>query len=92
MRSIDRISADPSRPYANLLPLVDFLTGLGNFALDGGFILNPDGWRCRLRDRIDFEAVRSEFNFPANVTLSEEHDTILDSLSWCSIEGPAAHG
>ena len=52
--------------------------------------MNPDGWRCRLGHPIDFETVRREFEIPASVNLSDVHDTILDTLSWCSIEGPGA--
>ena len=85
---IDEHSTDAAKPYSNLLPLVEFLVRGGNVTLDGGFITNPDGWRCRLKDPIDFDAVRSEFEIPASVNLSETHDTILDTLSWCSIEGP----
>jgi hypothetical protein len=87
---IERQSTVAGQPYANLLPLVDLLLRLGNVALDGGFIVNPDGWRCRLGHPIDFETVRREFEIPASVNLSDVHDTILDTLSWCSIEGPGA--
>jgi hypothetical protein len=91
MITIDRVSPDPKAPYANLVPIVERLVELGNVALDGGFILNPDGWRCSLEKPIDAEAVRREFVLPSNVTISEEYDTIHDSGSWCTIEGPGAH-
>jgi len=91
MTRIERESAVPGEPYANLLPIVDLLLRLGNVALDGGFIMNPDGWRCRLGHAIDFETVRSQFELPASINLSDVHDTILDTSSWCSIEGPGAH-
>jgi|tagenome__1003787_1003787.scaffolds.fasta_scaffold20985533_6 hypothetical protein len=53
--------------------------------------MNPDGWRCRLRDPLDFDAVTGEFGIPASIKVSEANDTILDTLSWCSIERPGAH-
>jgi hypothetical protein len=70
--------------------MVDLLLSLGNVALDGGFVMNPDGWRCRLGHPIDFETVRRKLEVPASINLSDVHDTILDTLSWCSIEGPGA--
>ena len=50
--------------------------------------MSPDGWRCRLGHPIDFGRVRREFEVPASIHLSKAYDTILDTLSWCSIEGP----
>jgi len=88
---IERRSAIAGEPYANLLPMADHILRIGNVAVDGGFIMNPDGWRCRLGQPIDFEAVRREFEVPASIQLSGVHDTILDTLSWISIEGPGAH-
>jgi hypothetical protein len=58
MIEIERESAVPSEPYANLTPIVDFLHHEGNTAFDGGFLMAPDGWRCRVRDPIDFDAVK----------------------------------
>jgi hypothetical protein len=91
MMRIDRTSTDDSRPFENLLPLVSLLVESGNRAIDGGFLLDPDGWRCRLADPIGFEVVRANVELPANIQISEEHDSILDRLSWCVIEGPGAH-
>ncbi len=91
MSALLRKSADPERPFANLLPIVDALIRSGNEALDEGFRLNPDGWRCRLARPLDFSLIRETFDIPSNVVLSPDHDTILDRLTWCSIEGPGAH-
>jgi hypothetical protein len=85
---IERQSTVTDQPYANLVPMIDLLLRLGNVALDGGFIMNPDGWRCRLGHPIDFESVGREFEVPASINLSDVHDSILDTLSWCSIDGP----
>lgn len=87
---INERSADAAQPYSNLFPIVEFLVRLGNVTLDGGFLLTQAGWICRLQRPIDFEAVRSEFEIPASIDLSETHDGILDRLSWCYIEGPGA--
>ena len=83
-------SHDDRRPFANLLPLVDVLLRGGNALEDDGFVLNPDGWRCRLTDPLDFGLIHANFELPDNIELSCENDTILDKLTWCSIEGPGA--
>jgi hypothetical protein len=90
MRRLDQHSTDDQQ-YSNLLPIVALLVRLGNATEDGGFVMSPDGWRCRLRDPLDFDAVSGEFEIPASIKMSEGQDTILDTLSWCSIEGPQAH-
>lgn len=79
------------RPFANLLPIVDALVSRGNSVVDEGFVLNPDGWRCRMADSLDFGIIEELFEVPDNIQLSREHDTVLDRLTWCSIEGPGAH-
>jgi len=83
-------SGDPARPYANLLPLVETLIAAGNELVDDGFLMNPDGWRCRLRQPLDLQLVREKFNLPENIQLSEEFDSVLDRSSWCVIEGPGS--
>jgi hypothetical protein len=83
-------SADDQQPFANLLPLVAALIDAGNEMRDGGFVLNPDGWRCRLVRPIDFEVIRERFEPVRTIQLSPEHDTVLDMLTWCSIDGPGA--
>ena len=88
---VDRESGDASRPYADLLPLVEGLLAAGNAYVDGGFIQNPDGWRCRLARPIDFALLRRSFVVPESVLLSSAHDTVVDKRTWCSIEGPGAH-
>jgi hypothetical protein len=60
----------------------------GNAAIDGGFVLDPDGWRCRMREPLDFDLISDLFILPANVHLAPDHDAVLDRLTWCSIEGP----
>lgn len=91
MIPLTRSSDDGQRPFANLLPLVDALLQGGNALQDDGFVRNPDGWRCRLVRPLDFSLIRRNFEVPDNVELSAEHDTVLDKLTWCSIEGPGAH-
>lgn len=84
---IDARSSDPAAPYNNLSPIVDLLVKAGNATSDGGFILNPDGWRCRMRRRLDFDLVTEAFELPPTIRVSRVHDSILDTLTWCSIEG-----
>jgi hypothetical protein len=83
-------SRDEAAPFSNLLPIVDLLARRGNSLVDGGFILTPAGWQCRLSDRMNLDLVLSEFVLPPSVETSVEYDTILDRLSWCVIMGPGA--
>jgi len=83
-------SQDDARPYENLMPIVNLLLEHGNTLMDAGFLLNPDGWRCRMSQRIDFVLIRQSLILPNTILLSDAHDSILDQLSWCVIEGPGA--
>ena len=83
-------SNDVGVPFENLIPLVSALTDSGNVLLDGGFRLSQAGWICRLANPIDFDLIQSQFEFPENIALSKETDTILDRNSWCAVEGPGA--
>jgi hypothetical protein len=87
---ISETSPDGNLPYLNLAPIAAALVEMGNETLDGGFVLNPDGWRCRLAKPIDFAFVRTAFEVPPSIDLSEAFDTVHDRRSWCSIEGPGA--
>ena len=89
MKEISRESGDNAKPYENLLPVVDFLAANGNRPVDGGFLLNPDGWRCRMSEPLDFCLVRENFKLPDTLLFS--HDSILDRSTWCVIEGPGVH-
>jgi hypothetical protein len=91
MIRIAEVSEDSARPWLNLRPIVEFLEQRGNSTLDAGFIMNPDGWRCRMCERLDFDGIREEFDLPSSIFLSDAHDSILDKKSWCVIEGPGAH-
>jgi hypothetical protein len=83
-------SPDPTRPYANLLPILDALVAHGNSCLDGGFRLTQGGWECQLTRPIDFAIVAARFALPPSIDASPDYDTILDRQSWCAIEGPIA--
>ncbi|HYN69070.1 MAG TPA: hypothetical protein VEX41_02540 [Candidatus Eisenbacteria bacterium] len=87
---INAESPDRERPYANLLPIAEALAAAGNSILDGGFVLTQGGWECRLGSPIDFDLVSSQFVLPASIEASPRHDSILDRLSWCVIEGSTA--
>jgi hypothetical protein len=86
------VDGDPfsSRPYENLLPILDALVVAGNVALDGGFVLHQDGWRGRVAKPIDVDLVDRLFQLPRSIRVSRAHDTILDESTWVSIEGPGA--
>lgn len=71
--------------------MVNLLLENGNSLMDNGFLLNPDGWRCRMSRPLDFELIRRTFILPKTILVSNAHDSILDQLSWCVIEGPGAH-
>ena len=62
-------SVDPARPFANLLPLVSGMVERGNTAIDGSFMLNPDDWRCRMLNALDFDLIAGSSFFPAIFTL-----------------------
>ena len=79
-----------AEPFANLLPIFDALRSHGNQPVDGGFVLNPDGWRCRMARPIDADLIRQLFTLPPSIIVSSETDTVLDRLTWASIEGPSA--
>lgn len=91
MIAISKSSPDESRPYANLLPIVEELVRRGNELRDGGFVSDPSGWRCAMVHPLDLDHVDGTFELPPNVSLSREHDSIHDRLSWSVIEGPHAH-
>jgi hypothetical protein len=88
---IAKWAPEPGPPFANLLPIVAALVADGNAVVDGGFVLEPGGWNCRLARAIDFTLIRDRFALPASIQLSPPHDTVLDRLTWSSIEGPGAH-
>jgi hypothetical protein len=67
------------------------LVEAGNEVLDGGFLLSNAGWGCRVARPIDGDLLLATFTLPTNIEFSPEFDTVLDRLSWCSIEGPGAH-
>ena len=90
MVEISSRSQDDARPYQNLMPIVDLLLEHGNTVVDNGFLLNPDGWRCRMSRPLDLDLVRRRFVLPGTILISDVHDSILDQLSWCVIEGPGS--
>jgi hypothetical protein len=79
-------------PYLNLMPVVHALVARGNVAAQGGFVLSKSGWMCIFRDALDFDFVRSEFEFPSSIVVSESAGAISDKLTWCTICGPITVG
>jgi hypothetical protein len=81
-------------PYANLLPLIETLIARGNALVFNGdaFLLTQDGWRCELRDSIDFDLVEATFVLPASIVCSRRHDGIVDGLTRSAVCGPGWRG
>jgi len=80
---------DASRPYANLLPLVEVLLAHGNTLVfeSDPFVLTGDGWYCELREPIDFDLVEATFVLPATTICSRRRDGIVDVLTRSFIRG-----
>jgi hypothetical protein len=76
-------------PYSHLLPVARLLAGRETlFPMDDNyFYVTRDGWRCDLREPIDFELVRKRFEFPPTIILSEELDQIFCKNTWVEIKG-----
>jgi hypothetical protein len=71
--------------------MLRLLVDQGNVALDGGFVLNQDGWRCRMAHPLDLDLLAKSFAMPDTIVMSRDFYTVLDRATWCSIEGPGAH-
>lgn len=81
-------SDDASVPYAHLQPIVEALLSGGNESMyDDLFFLDKDGWRCDLKKSIDFDLIKSQFDLPGSISLSETHDSILCENTWIEIQG-----
>jgi hypothetical protein len=80
---------DPkAKPYSHLEPIVDALIASGNQSMrDEWFYLDRDGWRCDLKEPIDFDLLRAKFDFPKTIILSEPLDKIFCKNSWIEIKG-----
>ena len=64
-------SGDSGRPYAHLLPIVQFIVGHGNEAYKSEFFYNTqDGWRCDLKQLIDLDEVENNFDLPDTVIIN----------------------
>jgi hypothetical protein len=85
---IEKWSPDASRPYANLLPIVEALVRSGNETREGGFVSDPGGFRCVMLRPLDLDYVTANFELPPNISLSRDFDSIHDRLSWSIIQGP----
>jgi len=87
-KSIESVSNNPKDPFAHLIPIVDELVQAGNELVHKKiFHLDPDGWRCLFKKPIDFNLLERKFNFPNNIELSRQHDSILDINTWVEIRG-----
>lgn len=79
---------DPQVPYSHLEPIVDTLLADGN-KIHGPakFFRDTDGWRCDLKNPINFALIEKMFELPQTITLSREHGSILCHTTWIEIQG-----
>ena len=74
--------------FRHLQPIVDALLRSGNrLARSDCWGSTRDGFVCYLRDPIDFELVRSMFQLPESIVLSEARDLIACQKTWATIYG-----
>lgn len=78
----EKIKIEPYPPvgepeYAHLQPVVDFLLAHGNRS-SNSFVWgnNRTGYFCHLKNDIDFEALKSKFDFPDSIKINEQTQTI----------------
>jgi hypothetical protein len=67
-------SLDPSDRVAHLRPILSFLELGGNKVIQAFGDEQPT--RAVLRDRLDFEALQAQFEFPSSIAIRPELDTI----------------
>jgi hypothetical protein len=93
---IDPDAASEDEPYAYLKPLVRALLAAGNEPSSPygghvpntlGFYRDKDGWRCDLRDPIDFDLIAAEFALPPSIELNRATNSITDRRTWIQISG-----
>ncbi len=89
-------SSDTNKPYLHLKPIVEFLLANGNAyspPIEGfepnedGFYVDKDGWKCDLKDPINFSKWLANFEFPESVKIHEENQSIFCEKSWIGIKG-----
>jgi len=78
----------PAIEYAHLEPIVDALIEDGNeLTINTKFYMMRDGWRCDLKEPIDFDLLKDMFDFPKSIELLEGEDAIVCRNSWIEIKG-----
>ena len=94
-----RIGAEPEpgqEPYGHLKPIVKALLAAGNTPSPSvghqipnelGFYQDKDGWRCDLRQPIDFDLIDAKFDLPPTLALNREANSISDRRTWVQISG-----
>jgi hypothetical protein len=90
-------SPDTQQPYLHLVPIVECLLTCGNQITESGFKTNTygfycdkDGWKCDLKKPIDFEGIRTHFELPKSIELSEKWQTVFCRNAWIEIRGNKA--
>lgn len=81
-------SENVREPYAHLMPIIQELIKHGNEVIDKEiFKLYTHDVVCFLKRPIDFDVLESTVEFPANIKLIKDKNSILDKNTWVEIRG-----
>jgi len=74
---------------SHLQPILDLLKENGAILTNGMRLYTDKGGAhtLKLKSKINFNLLRSEFELPNFVELSEEYKSIICRRCWCDIEG-----
>lgn len=87
---------DKVKQYSKLVPYVKILLEHGNklakpvpgFAPNSdGFYQDKDGWKCDLKNNIDFSLLQSIFSSQPEIVYSSEKQSVFDNSTWSEIRG-----
>lgn len=81
-------NSDNKPMYKHLEPIVDFLLEQGNsLARDERWHIDMSAIVCYLKDPIDFEKVKDQFELSNDIELNEEGNWIECAQTMCMIQG-----
>lgn len=85
---IESAPPDGEKGYYHLTPVVDFLIKNGNKSQnDYIWGVNRTGYFCHLVDKIDFDLLQENFDFPESIKLDEKDQTIDCFTTYTIIKG-----
>jgi hypothetical protein len=74
---IDAYPKDGSADYSHLQPILDYLIENGNSSVNTYLWgSNRTGYFCHLKNDIDFDGIRKDFDLPNSIKLNESTQTI----------------